>query len=66
MVWSRAVTTTAARTSTSPIQGAELKRPSSQLGFGSVGEWAAWAQDNGIVSGYPAHARPLACKKPVG
>jgi ABC-type nitrate/sulfonate/bicarbonate transport system substrate-binding protein len=43
-----------------------LKRPSSQLRFGAVEEWAAWAESNGIVSRYPPPPRPLACKQPVG
>lgn len=42
------------------------KRPSSLLQFGAVEEWAAWAEDRGIVSGYRPPKRPLICKKPSG
>jgi putative hydroxymethylpyrimidine transport system substrate-binding protein len=42
------------------------KRSSSVLQPGAVEAWAAWAEDRGIVSGYPAPKRPLACKQPVG
>jgi putative hydroxymethylpyrimidine transport system substrate-binding protein len=50
----------------SAFSPAETKPPSPILSFGAVEEWAAWAEDRGLVQGYSSPKRPLVCEQPPG
>jgi putative hydroxymethylpyrimidine transport system substrate-binding protein len=41
----------------------ETKPASPILPFGAVEEWAAWAEDRGLVRGYTSARRPLVCEQ---